>query len=120
MKHSVDEARFAVARRLIGDTALERVAWQPIATRVGVSAERLRRRFDPEYRERVNLKIRAYRREVGINGRPVRVQTEAGKPKPDDVASRLAEIPDDNRSLTARTFGDPLPGRRAIDMEGQG
>lgn len=27
----------------------------------------------------------------------------------------LPPIPEDTRDLTARTFGDPLPGRRAID-----
>lgn len=32
-----------------------------------------------------------------------------------DWAARLAEIPRDTRSLTARIFGDPLPGRSAFD-----
>lgn len=32
-----------------------------------------------------------------------------------DAAARVAEIPPDTRDLTARFFGDPLPGRRALD-----
>lgn len=37
-----------------------------------------------------------------------------------DVAARLAEIPDDRRSLTGQLMGDPLPGdcRRQILREG--
>lgn len=31
-------------------------------------------------------------------------------------ASRLATVPEDTRTLTGRICGDPLPGRRAIDM----
>ena len=27
------------------------------------------------------------------------------------------EIPEDTRSVTARMFGDPLPGRSALEME---
>lgn len=32
-----------------------------------------------------------------------------------DVAKRLAEIPQDTRNVTQRFFGDPLPGRSALD-----
>jgi hypothetical protein len=32
-----------------------------------------------------------------------------------DAAARLAEVPPDDRSLTARMFGDPLRGRSALD-----
>lgn len=32
-----------------------------------------------------------------------------------EIEARLAEIPADTRTLTARTFGDPLPGRSAFD-----
>lgn len=31
------------------------------------------------------------------------------------LAARLSEIPQDTRPLTARIFGDPLPGRSALD-----
>lgn len=36
-------------------------------------------------------------------------------PRREELAARLAEIPADTRSLTARIFGDPLPGRSALD-----
>ena len=36
-------------------------------------------------------------------------------PPDEDVAARLAEIPPDTRDLTAQVFGDPLPGRSALD-----
>lgn len=37
--------------------------------------------------------------------------------RPDIEATAVLKhaVPDDTRDLTARTFGDPLPGRRAID-----
>lgn len=34
----------------------------------------------------------------------------------DDAAARLAEIPNDTRDITGRAFGDPLPGRSALDQ----
>lgn len=33
-----------------------------------------------------------------------------------DAARLMRKIPNDTRSLTARFFGDPLPGRSAADM----
>ena len=30
----------------------------------------------------------------------------------------VKEIPEDTRSVTARLFGDPLPGRSALEIEG--
>ena len=57
-----------------------------------------------EMREASRLKAAA-----GVNRNAI------GKPSPQDLAARLAEIPADTRSFTARTFGDPLPGRSALD-----
>lgn len=34
-----------------------------------------------------------------------------------DAAIRLTEIPEDTRDLTGRFFGDPLPGRSALDQK---
>lgn len=31
------------------------------------------------------------------------------------IEQRLSEIPSDTRDLTGRIFGDPLPGRSALD-----
>ena len=38
-----------------------------------------------------------------------------GGPKGEELAARLADVPADTRCLTARFFGDPLPGRSALD-----
>lgn len=38
-----------------------------------------------------------------------------GGPRGEELEARLAEIPPDTRCLTARFFGDPLPGRSALD-----
>jgi hypothetical protein len=35
-----------------------------------------------------------------------------------DARVLLAQIPEDTRDLTAVAFGDPLPGRSALDMRG--
>lgn len=37
--------------------------------------------------------------------------------RPIDVAARLAEIPKDDRDLTQRLMGDPLPARSALAMK---
>lgn len=37
------------------------------------------------------------------------------KPNEADAAKALASIPSDTRKLTERVFGDPLPGRSALD-----
>jgi hypothetical protein len=42
------------------------------------------------------------------------------KPDPREVARLKAAIPQDTRSTTGRVFGDPLPGRRAIDRRRAG
>lgn len=38
-----------------------------------------------------------------------------GGPPRTDILARQAEIPADTRTLTAIMFGDPLPGRSAMD-----
>lgn len=40
------------------------------------------------------------------------------RPKKDEIAARLAEIPEDTRPLTARLMGDPLPGRGFVKHGG--
>jgi Helix-turn-helix domain len=86
-----------------------------IAQHFGVTVNPIRHAIDPECRERANARHREARRREG----PIRVGHVAdsgfGGVKRDEFMARLAEIPPDTRDLTARTFGDPLPGRRAID-----
>lgn len=46
-------------------------------------------------------------------GRPPQTEN-VGRLTPGDIASRLAEIPPDTRSLTGCLMGDPLPARSAL------
>ena len=71
-----------------------------------------KRRYAREWRRR----DRARRDARGEDRRTYRVghKVESAIALP-DVLARLAEIPADTRSLTARLFGDPLPGRAALD-----
>jgi hypothetical protein len=65
--------------------------------------------------ERCKIQRRADMREMTRLRRQAGIPLREILPNPNDVAARLAEIPPDTRSLTARVFGDPLPGRSAFD-----
>jgi hypothetical protein len=47
------------------------------------------------------------------------LQMNSGRSAEADALRLMALIPPDTHDLTARVFGDPLPGRRAIDMRGR-
>jgi len=53
-------------------------------------------------------------RSAGLSGRQG-IAGGGGKRVDADARRLMDDIPSDTRSLTARLFGDPLPGRRAID-----
>lgn len=81
-----------------------------IARELDIGYEWLRRRLDPGYAERSTAKWRAcYAKESFTK------VTTKWRPRNDEIAQRLAEIPPDTRDFTARQFGDPLPGRSALD-----
>lgn len=61
-----------------------------------------------ERRNALNREMAAAKRAAGI-GYVTRVHT-------DDWLARLAEIPPDNRDLTARAFGDPVFERSALAL----
>jgi hypothetical protein len=49
--------------------------------------------------------------DAAVEAQPIGAgRVRAGRVTPQDWAARIAEIPDDKRSLTARVFGDPIPG----------
>lgn len=94
--------------------------WRQIGECFGVHAETVRRALDEKYRirrtEQVNKRrhmMRAYQ-QVGLEPASVGWCADRRRVR-DDAADRIAEIPLDTRGLTARTFGDPLPGRSALD-----
>lgn len=51
------------------------------------------------------------------------LKLESSRPAPrdkitvDDWKGLMATLPDDTRDITARIFGDPIPGRSALDMK---
>lgn len=96
----------------IGAMPMNAVNWNQMAREAGgVHPDVLRRRLDAEWaaeeRERARRRGRKRPPPAGVYVQS-RVKLEA------DAAARLAEIPDDTRSITGRMFGDPLPQRSAL------
>lgn len=88
--------------------------WSALGARFKCSPETVHRAVDPSFADRMRDKAVRHRMR-DKNG------TERnGLPRADyastraDAAARMAEIPADTRTLTARMFGDPLPGRSAL------
>ena len=77
-----------------------------IAKRLGIDRDTARRWIDPDYRERRNRQVAETRSHGGTGPKWDRNM----KALRADVAARRAEVPPDTRGLTARLFGDPIPG----------
>ncbi len=75
-----------------------------IAADFGCDRETVKRIVDPHFGERRRAQIA--RNKLGGGARDLRI---------DDWRELAATIPADTRSLTGRIFGDPLPGRSALD-----
>lgn len=88
-------------------------SWTQVASYFGSTTTTIRCWLDPEYaahcKQRINDRRRA---KAGI--RPPRHTVAWARPPEADTMARLAEIPPDTRSLTARLMGDPLKGRDAL------
>lgn len=80
------------------------IAWKRIAARTGVGEYRLKAALIPGWREKRRDQMREWR------GRAA-----PAKPREVEASIRLPPLPQDNRDLTARLMGDPLPGRSALD-----
>lgn len=92
--------------------------WVEIGRRFGVTDMTAHVLCDPEFREKVNARKRREnkrRSELYASSVPSFIRHATGRPAKEDVEARLAEIPADTRDLTAKAFGDPLPGRSAWD-----
>lgn len=105
---------FAVPRETI-DQAIRmreaRMSWGRISRTLGFSVEVLRWRMDENWAERQRERTRK-------RFPPMAQQNRSSKPwgiSQEDIAAVLRTVPTDNRSFTARAFGDPLPGRSALD-----
>lgn len=91
-----------------------------IARRLNVGTDWIRRRIDPEWAEH---KRHVWRKQYLRNtNNTVARRSHVVTPGPDFALVRklMAEIPEDTRDYTARHFGDPLPGRSALDRRGRG
>lgn len=91
-----------------------RVVWRRLSAAFGLPTETLRRRFDPGFAIMRAEAIRRRKAERGRQTGSIRVEAEPSYIKA-DAEARRALIPDDTRNLSARAFGDPLPGRSALD-----
>ena len=96
------------------------MSWDMIEMELGVGHVTMLRYKDPERywkeKERNRLKAEKARRELGVDaGRP-RIYRKLHDPVTGKIQV-LGELPPqrDTRDLTARMFGDPLPGRSALD-----
>lgn len=95
----------------------EGLTFAEIGKALGVTGSTAHNWLDPSFAQ-------ARRDQINRNrgSRPLRrvtstaTRTAAGAPSDTDIEKRLREIPQDTRSLTGRLFGDPLPGRAALDQ----
>lgn len=98
-----------------------RIKWKAVARELNLTnIEAARGVLDPVWYDWRNSRVRDRRHgliktfRTKKDGAPANMAARCCPPA-SDVAARLAEIPEDTRDLTAFFFGDPIPGRRAID-----
>lgn len=95
-------------------------AYRAIGEELGFGRDSIRYILDPEYAAMRRKQVNEARRRRGYTS-TARADSgnryPAGKINIETIAARLAEIPADTRNLTARIFGDPLPGRSALDRQ---
>jgi hypothetical protein len=90
-------------------------SYRRIGERIGRNYEQVRRALDADYAVNRRIQVRdarqrRYKPEKRLAGR----ENASGASVKEDAAARLAEIPKDDRSLTARLMGDPLGPRSAL------
>ncbi len=114
---TLSEAEIAEARQMRS----EGMTWTALARRFGCASDTVKRALDPAFRQRRAEGIKAARenrqRSVEMpRGRPANFVISEGTAVARDAARLMELVPKDTRSLTARLFGDPLPGRSALDQ----
>jgi hypothetical protein len=102
--------------------AMRPMSWWKIGQKLGVSHTFLQYNLEPGYdvqerKRKINARRRERAREQGIVGSSFVHLTETTKQARLDARKLLKEIPEDTRSITGFIFGDPLPGRSALDRE---
>lgn len=98
----------------------ERIGWRKLAADHGMNEDTLRRAADPVWaetrRQQINSSRAAERAGMGSAGQPDRRDKRIGRA---GAVARAPEI-EDTRTITGQIFGDPLPGRSALDRERSG
>ena len=89
--------------------------WSDIERITGIKYDKAKRLSDPGYAQRRAQDLKTQRL---ISGYVKRRYAEGGSAQEEiERIQRLrATIPPDTRDLTGKIFGDPLPGRSALDM----
>lgn len=101
-KHNFTEDQIAEMRQM----RLDGATWAKIARRFACAEETVHKAAEPAYAERRRRMDNRHQGKVGA----VSSRVDA------DIVDRLvAQIPRDTRDLTGVVFGDPLPGRSALD-----
>lgn len=98
-KH-IPESVLDLARKIVADGK----GWNAAGRATGFSEGTIRSRLDPEYEKHRRAGIRAARQR-----RLTREEAEGAV---------MFRVPTDTRSRMARFFGDPPPGRSALDQRG--
>lgn len=114
------EERRAIAMHEAGRTFHE------ISAALNASVHVVRMVIDAEYRDRQRLRNRTTKkrkrtaeqiaaRGQGKKDHPFVFKADMTPTVRRDAERLMDEVPADTRDITARTFGDPLPGRSALD-----
>lgn len=90
-------------------------SWQTIADILGTTYSTIRMKLDPEFARARKDRVNAARRGANTYKSPKKSQHYVTKSSvnPEQIPSQ----PRDTRNLTGRLFGDPLPGRSALDQK---
>ena len=86
----------------------EGVGWRAIGRQLGLDERTIRGRLDPDFwwPSRTTGPLTSFLHVVGES-----------RLSDADAERALATVPPDTRSMCARLFGDPLPGRSALDQK---
>lgn len=91
------------------------IPWRVIAASLGVGEPTIRRELQPGYQEMRRETWRRQRQRVDYSSPAGELHASQNRLPPAVIAKVIATVPADTRSFTARLFGDPLPGRSALD-----
>jgi len=92
--------------------------WKAAVAVSGMSYFKFRVAVDPGYRVVRRAAVNVRRRKRGGKSSSSNAHRTERTVTPAEALVALAGVPADDRSLTGRLLGDPLPGRSALDRRG--